>query len=223
MAKTSSSGKCNLCDGTFNKAAMGRHLSKCKRPDSGAAGSGNEVFHLRVQSGYRNMYWMHLAVSQELRLSKLDQFLRHTWLECCGHLSAFTIGSQRYSVAPMEDIFDSRMKERSMNVAVGDVLDIGSKFLYEYDFGSTTELSLEVLGLVDLGRRPKGVEILARNDAPEIVCEKCGVAATQVCTQCLWQGNGWLCDQCAQEHKCGEEMCLPVVNSPRVGVCGYTG
>ena len=218
MAKVSSSGKCNLCGGTFSKAVMGRHLSKCKQVTS-----GNEVFHLRVQGGYRNIYWMHLAVPQDLTLKKLDQFLRHTWLECCGHLSAFTIVNLRYSAAPMEDIFDSRIKEKSMNVKIGQVLNIRSKFLHEYDFGSTTELSLEILGLVDLGQRPKGVEILARNDAPQIVCDECGAGATQVCTQCLWQGNGWLCEDCAEHHKCGEEMFLPEVNSPRVGVCAYTG
>ncbi len=38
------------------------------------------------------------------------------------------------------------------------------------------------------------------------------------------QGDaGWLCDSCAEDHKCGEDMLLPVVNSPRTGVCGYTG
>ena len=25
------------------------------------------------------------------------------------------------------------------------------------------------------------------------------------------------------EHECGAEVLLPVVNSPRVGVCGYSG
>jgi hypothetical protein len=28
---------------------------------------------------------------------------------------------------------------------------------------------------------------------------------------------------CAGGHECGEEMLLPVVNSPRVAMCGYTG
>ena len=37
------------------------------------------------------------------------------------------------------------------------------------------------------------------------------------------EGEGWVCDECAPKHKCGEDMLLPVVNSPRVGMCGYTG
>ncbi len=27
---------------------------------------------------------MHVALPLTVRLSKLDDFLRHTWLECCG-------------------------------------------------------------------------------------------------------------------------------------------
>lgn len=66
--------------------------------------------------------------------------------------------------------------------------------------------------------------MLARNHDPQLPCEKCGKGvATQICSDCQWSGEGWLCDKCAGRHKCGEEMLLPVVNSPRAGVCGYTG
>jgi hypothetical protein len=54
-------------------------------------------------------------------------------------------------------------------------------------------------------------------------CVVCGQEATQVCTQCIYENEGWLCDACAPEHACGDELCLPVVNSPRVGMCGYAG
>lgn len=67
------------------------------------------------------------------------------------------------------------------------------------------------------------IEILARNEAPGLKCEKCGKMATQVCSQCIYDGAGWLCDDCSEDHECGEDMMLPVVNSPRVGVCGYCG
>lgn len=39
----------------------------------------------------------------------------------------------------------------------------------------------------------------------------------------LTQLNGRLCDTCAESYECGEEMLLPVVNSPRVGMCAYDG
>jgi len=56
-----------------------------------------------------------------------------------------------------------------------------------------------------------------------IACVKCGKPATHVCTDCQWSGEGWMCEQCLREHPCGDELALPVVNSPRVGGCGYTG
>jgi hypothetical protein len=67
------------------------------------------------------------------------------------------------------------------------------------------------------------IRVLARNEPPVIPCDKCGKPATQVCTQCMHAGEGWLCDACAAQHDCEDPMFLPVVNSPRVGVCGYTG
>lgn len=72
--------------------------------------------------------------------------------------------------------------------------------------------------------KDKPIQILARNEAPEIFCEECGkFPAVQICMDCRWEGPGWLCQTCAEDHECGEEMMLPVVNSPRSGVCGYTG
>jgi hypothetical protein len=112
-----------------------------------------------------------------------------------------------------------------MDVPLADVLNVGTKFTHEYDFGSTTELRLRVVGEregVPLDDEDP-VTLLARNDPPDIRCVVCGEPATQVCTSCNWQDQGWLCDKCAPKHECGEEMLLPVVNSPRVGVCGYTG
>jgi hypothetical protein len=222
MKRLSTSGKCELCGGAFSKGSMKRHLQKCKQPKSTVEGAGKESFHIVVQGGYRNIYWLHLAVPWQVPLRTLDQFLRAKWLECCGHMSAFTIAGQRYAAMPMDDL-DGEITERSMNVPVRTVLRVGAKFLHEYDYGSTTELSLEVAGVFQQDEKLKGIHLLAQNLPPEIPCGKCGANATQICSQCAWSGGGWLCDACVSKHKCGEEMLLPVVNSPRVGVCGYTG
>lgn len=64
------------------------------------------------------------------------------------------------------------------------------------------------------------VLLLARNIAPPRECEKCGAPA-------VWLGVDEegefreLCAECGGEE--AEEWLLPVVNSPRAGVCGYTG
>jgi hypothetical protein len=71
----------------------------------------------------------------------------------------------------------------------------------------------------------RGVELLARNEPLGILCRECKAKpATQICTDCQSQeDDSWLCDACVAKHACDPEMLLPVVNSPRAGVCGYCG
>ncbi len=195
---------------------MSRHLKGC---GSGKAAGAAQNYHLFVEGRYAKAYWMHLAVAAGAPLEALDGFLRNVWLECCGHMSAFTIGGERYSIHPMREF-----QERGMRTTLGKVLSTGAKFSYEYDFGSTTELSLKVVGRW-AGEIPRGgIRLLARNEAPRVPCDRCGAkAAAQICTECAWEGEAWFCEECAASHECGEDMLLPVVNSPRVGVCGYSG
>jgi hypothetical protein len=97
-------------------------------------------------------------------------------------------------------------------------------FLHEYDFGTTTELNGQVVSEHEsaLSQR-EPVRLLARNDPPVFVCDVCGEPTTQVGTECMWYEDGWLCDAHAKAHKRSEELLLPVMNSPRMGVCGYEG
>jgi len=221
MAKKQSKGTCELCKSSFSKGGMTRHLNSCILKNIGSEGKQDgkrRSFHIVVMGYYEPEYWMHLAIPADTKLQTLDQFLRGIWLECCGHLSAFEINDMRYSVSPMAE-YD----EIGMNKKIGDILEPGSVFHHEYDFGSTTVLGFKVVSEFKANIKDKSIKILARNDAPEIKCEKCGKMATQVCCQCIYEGAGWLCDDCAEDHECGEDMMLPVVNSPRVGVCGYCG
>jgi hypothetical protein len=195
---------------------MTNHLKSCGLPATRQP--GGKSFHLFVEARYDKFYWMHLAVSTEASLERVDAFLRDIWLECCGHLSGFTIDGASYVSDALE------MGDKGMAAKLGRVLRTGMRFRYEYDYGSTTELSLKVVGIRDRGKGKATVELLARNDDPALACQRCGIhPATQICTDCLDKGNGWLCESCAEAHECGLEMCLPAVNSPRAGVCGYTG
>jgi pRiA4b ORF-3-like protein len=229
MATRSSNGTCSFCKGTFSKAGMTRHLASCKdRTFAMITAPGRKkrqpmrLYHLFVEARGQPEYWMHLEALGSDTLGELDFFLRKVWLECCGHLSEFRIGDRRYVVSPSPVMF-GESEERDMNVALRDVLQPGVRLGYEYDFGSTTELVLKVLGYRDDALRGEFVQILARNDPPEIECVVCGKPATEVCTACRWEGAGWLCKRCAPKHECGEDLLSPVVNSPRVGVCGYVG
>ena len=229
MARQTSKGICTFCHGEFSKSAMTRHLETCEQRaiTEAKAGSKQKVqstrkLHLVVEGRDLPMYWMHLEIPASSTLSTLDQFLRNTWLECCGHLSAFEIAGERYAVdAGMYNEWD--MGEKSMRVRLDKVLRPGQACSYEYDFGTTTELKLKTISERQATAKGNTIQVLARNVPPVILCEECGKPATEVCSQCIFEGRGWLCDDCAEEHECGEEMLLPVVNSPRVGMCAYTG
>lgn len=225
MAREMSKGQCSLCGGTFSKSAMTRHLTSCRLKQAGSEESSSErdsreadVFHIVVQGRDDPQYWMHIEAPASAKLEELDRFLRDIWLECCGHMSMFSIQDKRYSVAPMAEFGDSSMKAR-----LNDVLAPGAKFYHEYDFGSTTYLSLKVVSQEAKQIKSNDIAILARNDPPSYPCMSCGKTAAHICTECIYSTGGCLCNECAREHECGEDMLLPLVNSPRAGVCGYTG
>lgn len=230
MTKQLSKGTCYLCHGEFSKGTMSKHLEACQRRAHNAQaeavsrnpGRKTKKFHLVVEGRDLPMYWMHLEVSTGATLADLDQFLRASWLECCGHLSAFEIDMQRYS-SDAGRYSDWKTDEHSVRVRLDKVLSPGRKFFHEYDFGTTTELSLKVLVEEDREAQGKPIQVLAWNTPPLIPCGVCGKPATEVCSQCVYDEQGWLCEACTQAHECGEDMLLPVVNSPRVGMCGYTG
>ncbi|NWJ48830.1 MAG: hypothetical protein HXX08_23470 [Chloroflexi bacterium] len=227
MARVSSKGKCEFCQTEFSKAGMTKHLTSC--PSRFKAGvtptdKPSKLLHLVVTSKDSPLYWLHLEIRADTSLVTLDEYLRAIWVECCGHLSAFTIGDESYisSVDPDYDTGDEDM----WDVKLENVVAVGQSFDYEYDFGSTTELKLKVVGERE-GILPLSspIQLLARNNAPEFACEVCGEPATSICSQCIWEddGSGFVCEEHEEDHECEEDMLLPVVNSPRMGVCAYCG
>lgn len=214
-------GCCLLCEAMINKGQMTRHLNRCIEKNLSHRSKGGKLFHLVIEGRRLPMYWLHVEIPGGTTLERLDSFLRDIWLECCGHLSCFAIDGQRYSVHPMTDPLFG-VSEQSMGKRVHRVLGPGVKFTHEYDYGSTTELSLRVVGVRDGSTKSREIVLLARNKAPDLRCFTCGKPATQI------HASGWglslddlLCRACVGEED--EEQLLPVVNSPRVGVCGYCG
>lgn len=212
-------GKCVYCGKAYTLAAIGRHLTSCnRRGEELSKGKTHKTFIIRVKgrgvTGYT--YWMIVEVNPRLKLSHLDAFLRTQWVECCGHLSQFKINDEYYVVEEAREL-----GEKSMRYSLERVLQQGTQFIYEYDFGTTTTLELKVLK-TDEGIQ-NSIGILATNEAPQITCEACGKqTATQICTECLWGKTAFFCNKCAEKHE-HEETLLPLVNSPRTGICGYTG
>lgn len=222
MSRIQTSGICCACQERISGKLIQQHLTSCLQRPAGTS----RAFDLRVQSG---PYWLYVEASAKATLEGLDDLLRKTWVECCGHLSAFDIAGKRYQAdtGGIDGMWVGVVRGRpdqGMDARLGEVLRPGLKFRYEYDFGSTTELKLEVLSERRGSSGKRTIRILARNDPPEIPCEACPeakrAAAEKICTECETP----LCGACAKRHDgCEEEMRLPLVNSPRAGVCGYSG
>jgi len=231
--KFSSAGKCHFCKQTFGKKEMAAHLEVCelrkpalKSKPKKAVPEKTGVFYILAEGYYQQEYWLHFDIRAEATLRGLDRFLRDIWLECCGHLSAFTIEEKIYHYHLPEEpsLLGPQLEEYDMDFALKDVLQPKLKFLHDYDFGTTTRLRLEVLSFREGEIRGKEIQLLARNDPPERLCDECQRRkATLICTECRWRNGGCLCDRCVLDHKCDKDMLLPVVNSPRVGMCGYEG
>lgn len=310
---------------------MTQHLKYCKQRaaeiatelESAPAQKKTRFFHILVEGRYNPQYWMHLEMAASDTLAYLDDFLRAIWLECCGHLSEFTIGGTSYSSEPedyfymgedatdeeaeieeeeeeeklnigellktfppeylkmlpknfvsefqnfetiddlvsylkntlnsipkkgvphsqeewdayRERYFQSQVLEailemvedRSLDVSLEKVLKVGQKFSYEYDFGSSTDLTLKLSSeregvFQDQDEDEDTIEILARNIEPVMVCKMCGKPAKFVVGGYFdVEENAFCSKKCVKKSGDDADMLLPVVNSPRVGVCGYTG
>lgn len=214
-SRSTSRGVCELCGAEVGKAAAARHIRSClQKPSASGRANKTHLLHLVVEGRYLPGFWLHVEADAKAPLSALDAFLRDIWLECCGHLSQFTVGRRQFVSHPAD--------EEGMDVRIGAVLAPGTKALHEYDFGTTTELAIRVVGEREAPAEAP-VRLLARNVIPDFRCHVCQQEATQVCTECMWDANPLLCDDCAADHEHDEEVFLPVVNSPRIGLCGYTG
>jgi hypothetical protein len=211
-------GRCAFCGHETAKGSMGRHLAACPgRQDqiaSGPAIGPQTLIHLRMQDADGGAFWFDAEVRGSATLADIDSYLRAIWLECCGHLSRFSLGGWGG-------------REMSMRRRVDAVFADGVELTHIYDFGTQSVTQVRAVGsreAVPLGPRP--MVLMARNLAPEVVCIECDQPATHLCEECQldWDSPGVLCAQHAKVHP-HEEYGQPIeiVNSPRLGLCGYTG
>jgi len=223
MARTPQShGKCQYCGEETAKSGMSRHLAKCDKriqviqAEDAEKGTEGTLWHLRVQDAYAKDFWLDLEMRGSATLEKLDTYLRAIWLECCGHLSQFTVGGWGgHEVGKARTADNVFAKE--------------TELLHLYDFGTTSETVIKVVG----SRQGKAttkhpIALMARNNIPESVCQECEKPAAYLCMECLIEGdmetNPYLCEEHVEDHphdEYGESISL--VNSPRLGMCGYVG
>jgi hypothetical protein len=138
----------------------------------------------------------------------------------------FTVPPFRYSSSQsgLPRLLGRPNTERSMVSKIGAVFDhTGQKATYDYDFGSTTRLTIERTGERSGRIGKQTVRLLVRNVPLPWTCGICGAPATLICCAHETDNSPFVCDAHQADHVCGDDVFLPVVNSPRMGVCGYTG
>ncbi len=215
-----SKGVCAYCGLEIAKNGVTKHLSACSKRQAAVQAAEHKktqaetLYHLRVQAAGQSEFWLDLEMRGVATLKDLDDYLRAIWLDCCGHLSRFSIGGWgRQEIA----------KQR----AIGEIFTPGTELTHIYDFGTESVTLIKVIETREgkpTTARP--IVLMVRNRMPESACIECGQAANWLCMECLIEGQEWgaLCDEHARDHphdNYGEPISL--VNSPRLGLCGYTG
>ena len=223
-------GCCKYCGKEYAKGGMLRHLQSCKaRKEKSDAESGGKkcgYFELVLSGKYDSDYWLIIEIKETATLEDLDEFIRDIWVECCGHLSAFTIAGEEYESDPDTDSFWGNSED--MNHKLKDVLSVGEKIEYEYDFGSTTELVIKVQDYRKGCGKADTITILSRNHPVKHLCSQCKKnEAKWIDQEAYYEENPFWCEECLDrefpEGDDGGLMLLPICNSPRMGVCDYEG
>lgn len=218
--RTQSRGLCVFCHASMTRSGLAKHLATCSARQQlilhtdTQRGKERFLYHLQVQDAWSGDFWLHLEMDGAAPLLDLDTYLRAIWLECCGHLSQFSIGG-----------WDG--EAMSMKRKITDVFTPGVVVTHIYDFGTSSETLIKAVGTRTgrpLSKHP--IFLMARNHPPEEVCMECQQHASALCLECIYdlEASGFLCDHHAKNHphdNYGDPM--PLVNSPRVGMCGYDG
>ena len=200
-----STGNCYICGATLGKTAVKNHLLKHYEADE----DGKACSLLKIEGTDDKQYWLYIDVPTDRTLKYVDEFLRKIWLECCEHMSEF---------------IRSNHDELGMNQKIGS-FPAGDTFSHHYDFGSTTETTITVIGSVM--RKPQRgiVRLLARNTPPVFQCRDCGEPADFIYAEPDDDNQfPFYCTECSEKiDEDSNYLLYPVTNSPRMGVCGYEG
>ena len=125
-------GTCPVCNSCFSKTKMKAHPELCKQKQATSSDKQKptqKVFQILVEGGFLHEYRIYFKVPANIKLKRIDTFLRKTWVECCGHLSAFTIKKKTYNSIP-----DEYGGDLSMDYRLDELMGRSRIFKYEYDF-----------------------------------------------------------------------------------------
>lgn len=206
-----SEGKCIYCEDVFSQKEivkhLATHLAQIEKESTGK--NPSNYVHVEVEA---DEMFLHILVKGNAQMKIIDKFLREIWLECCGHMSEFRHKNFKIKMKDLvEDVFQPRIK-----------------IFHDYDFGTTTRVLLKARKQYQLDLKEK-IILLSRNEPLKIMCTSCKKKpAINICAVCYYHEMAFYCEKCSVKHA---ETCedfaeyaeMPVVNSPRMGQCAYTG
>lgn len=92
----------------MTRGGLANHLKKCAKrqeaintADRTVTDRKQKLYHLQIQDAWSSAFWLHIEVNGTASLQDLDEYLRAIWLECCGHLSQFSVGKGWRDEVPM--------------------------------------------------------------------------------------------------------------------------
>jgi hypothetical protein len=107
-----------------------------------------------------------------------------------------------------------------------EVFQYGDTLNHIYDMGTSSETIIKLV-TARQGKplTSKPIVLMVRNQMPDDKCIECGESATDLCIQCTIEDETWgtLCKTHAESHHHTDYELMPLVNSPRLGMCGYDG
>lgn len=242
-----SRGSCLYCQETLDQKELKAHLNNhVKSFKENIASIDKQSFLIKVTGMYKDdPHFLYLLLNGDTDFNTLDYFLRGIWLECCGHMSSFTLDKKDIPKVNLEKYLDPPDDEDEdeddndfwgssdfspgeipFNVPVKEVLAKGRKISHTYDYGSTTTLYIFTEYVYNFEQN-EPILLLSRNLDLEHKCDVCNEPAFLICNFHNFEEDDMFCINCAKIHKkeCSdfEEIEMPIVNSPRMGVCAYTG
>lgn len=222
-------GKCYFCGREVTSGGGANHIKNCKNrlgiieENKKIEGRYVEKMILLIKDKYIKDFWMYISIEKNAKLKDLDKFIRDVWVECCGHLSCFKIKDKIYGENRIaDDIWNDYNGD--LNMRIKNLVQIKNIFEYEYDFGSTTYITIKVIDEFSDIKTKNNIEILARNNEPIVKCNDCGEKAKYEFEDGYEGISKCLCDECIKNYDQSEDNYIEEIecaNSPRFGICDY--
>lgn len=186
-------GKCYYCDKELTERTIKRHMKSCavmkkrinEELQENKKTRSQYIISIKPKRG-KSEFCIYISIDEALGLVHIDKLIRDVWMENDGQLSGFKINRKFY-------------ENKKMNIKLNEILEIGKKFEYEYDFKNTINLTLEVVDKIEVSKEFSQIEIIARNDEIKHICNKCEAEAKYF----SYEKEEWLCEKCIDKEDKG--------------------